>query len=287
MRIGSNYAIRGGQAASRIAELEARVQELSSQVERSAQTAKQLEDMTARAAQLQEELATVTATSAERERALQAEVAELRRDLDTIIRERDTSNRSYQRARDPVEESSRYEAEAAALWSPGFPLVEPSEQHPAGDHWTFISGLQDLLSSTIKKYPVEGAGTRGSPLEGGDRWYGWCLYRGKVGRKAERRLVRSDSHRLAKAKNGTTLLTDTDFRNGSSFLTGRERRLLTELALVIDPIQAQDSLQVLVALLEFGKLSCSSRFFVLFLWNQLAISFCGAVRILLDLHLRT
>ena len=38
MRIGSNYAIRGGQAASRIAELEARVQELSSQVERSAQT---------------------------------------------------------------------------------------------------------------------------------------------------------------------------------------------------------------------------------------------------------
>ena len=47
--------------------------------------------MTARAAQLQEELATVTATSAERERALQAEVAELRRDLDTIIRERDTS----------------------------------------------------------------------------------------------------------------------------------------------------------------------------------------------------
>ncbi|KAJ4949725.1 hypothetical protein NE237_005580 [Protea cynaroides] len=32
---------------------------------------------------------------------------------------------------------------------PGFPLVEPSEQHPAGDHWTFISGLQDLLSSTM------------------------------------------------------------------------------------------------------------------------------------------
>lgn len=55
----------------------------------------------------------------------------------------------------------------------------------------------------------------------------------------------------------------------------------------IHPIQAQDSLQVLVALLEFGKLSCSSRFFVLFLWNLLAISFCGVVRILLDLHLRT
>lgn len=32
----------------------------------------------------------------------------------------------------------------------------------------------------------------------------------------------------------------------------------------IHPIQAQDSLQVLVALLEKGKLSCSSRFFVLF-----------------------
>lgn len=48
--------------------------------------------MTARAAQLQEELATVTATSAERERALQAEVAELRRyQPDTLIRERDTS----------------------------------------------------------------------------------------------------------------------------------------------------------------------------------------------------
>ncbi|KAJ4964462.1 hypothetical protein NE237_024401 [Protea cynaroides] len=53
---------------------------------------KQLEDMTARAAQLQEELATVTATSAEREKALQVEVAELRRYRDTIIRERDTSN---------------------------------------------------------------------------------------------------------------------------------------------------------------------------------------------------
>jgi methionine aminopeptidase len=52
--------------------------------------AKQLEDMTARAALLQEELATVTATSAERERALQAEIAELRRYLDTIIRERNT-----------------------------------------------------------------------------------------------------------------------------------------------------------------------------------------------------
>ena len=51
--------------------------------------------MTARAAQLPEELATVTATSAERERALQAEVAELRRDLDTIIRERDTSFNVY------------------------------------------------------------------------------------------------------------------------------------------------------------------------------------------------
>mgnify|MGYP006900062686 CR=1 FL=1 len=38
MRIGSNYAIRGGQAASRIAELEARVQELSPQAERSGQT---------------------------------------------------------------------------------------------------------------------------------------------------------------------------------------------------------------------------------------------------------
>ncbi|KAJ4955860.1 hypothetical protein NE237_012643 [Protea cynaroides] len=254
MRIGSNYAIRGGQAASRIAELEARVQELSSQVERSVQTAKQLEDMTARAAQLQEELATVTATSAKRERALQA---------------------------------------------------EPSEQHPAGDHWTFISGLGSkgnakncqifekkssscsgvyllflnvglLLTrfpilyavamqfSRDKKYPVEGAGTRGSPLEGV-----------KVGRKAERRTSPSDSHKLAKVKNGTALLTDTNFRNGISFLTSRERWLLTELALVIDPIQAQDNLQVLVALLKFGKISCSSRFFVLFLWNQLAISFCG------------
>ncbi len=39
----------------------------------------------------------------------------------------------------------------------------------------------------------------------------------------------------------------------------------------IHPIQAQDSLQVLVALLEKGKLSCSSRFFVLFLWNPLDI----------------
>lgn len=111
MRIGSNYAIRGGQAASRIAELEARVQELSSQAERSGQTVylrtklslssdtfflleldviimlgcRQLEDMTARAAQLQKELATVTATSAEQKRALQAEVAELKRDLDTLI----------------------------------------------------------------------------------------------------------------------------------------------------------------------------------------------------------
>jgi len=54
----------------------------------------------------------------------------------------------------------------------------------------------------------------------------------------------------------------------------------------IHPIQALDSLQVLVALLEKGKLSCSSWFFVLFLWNPLAISFCGVVRILLDLHLR-
>jgi hypothetical protein len=32
----------------------------------------------------------------------------------------------------------------------------------------------------------------------------------------------------------------------------------------IHPIQAKDSLQVLVALFEFGKLSCSYRFFVLF-----------------------